>query len=84
MATLYVIVSSKVGEQFVVHLCALMREHSTQENHSCEGEGAGPTYPRSVSVVVVTLVGWSAEASGSYRWGHLVAVAVCERGCKRE
>ena len=38
----------------------------------------------SVAVVVVALIEWSAEASGWYGRGHLVTVAVCERGCKRE
>jgi len=38
----------------------------------------------SVAVVVVALVGSSAEASGWYGRGHLVTIAVCDRGCKRE
>jgi len=75
-------VGSRVGEQYVVDVCVLMCGDSmarcgTQENQWWGGKGMDPSQPRSDTVEVVVLVGWSAEARGWYGWGLAVAVSVC-------
>ena len=43
-----------------------------------------PDEPRSDTIEVVVLVGWSAEAASWYGPSHAEAAAVCELGCGRE
>jgi len=75
-------VGSRVGERYVVDVCALMcgecmARCGTQEYYWWGGEGMDPSLPRSDTVEAVVLLGWSAEAGGWYGRGHAVVVALC-------